>query len=240
MDYQQGEIETGSNVRVDTIVNSRPGVKLYKLDWEGQPLANGEFTLTLGNTTIGPFVSDENGLITEALLGENVDYILNEVRAPLGYYGIEYPLTLRLTESNGVYTLTVTPDQDAPADITNFYVLNQNGANNMPELTIKKSSVAIRTETAATVVSTNTVLRRMLWNRFRRSSCESASSSCGVVGSCICFSLRLCFIRQTLPAVFPRQDVRVKDCHLRRRPPDVALFPADKDPWPPARVRTFR
>ncbi len=146
VDYEQGETETGSNVRVDTIVNSRPGVKLYKVDWDGLPMANAEFTLTLGNTTIGPFVSDENGLITEALLGENVDYILDEVRAPLGYYGIEYPLTLRLTKNNGVYTLTVTPDQDAPADISNFYVLNQNGANDMPELTIKNRNFTLRFE----------------------------------------------------------------------------------------------
>ena len=146
VDYEQGEIETGSNVRVDTITNSRPGVMLYKVDWDGQPMANAEFTLTLGNTTIGPFVSDENGLITEAMLGENVDYILNEIRAPLGYYGIEYPLTLRLTESNDVYTLTVTPDANAPADIANFYVLNQNGANDMPELTIKNRNFTLRFE----------------------------------------------------------------------------------------------
>lgn len=78
------------------------------------------------------------------MLGENVDYVLNEIRAPLGYYGIEYPLTLRLTESNGDYTLTVTPDPDAPADIANFYVLNQNGANDMPELTIKNRNFTLR------------------------------------------------------------------------------------------------
>ncbi|MBQ3355739.1 MAG: CHAP domain-containing protein [Oscillospiraceae bacterium] len=146
VDYQQGEIETGSNVRVDTIVNSRPGVMLYKVDWDGQPMANAEFTLSLGNTTLGPFVSDETGLITEAMLGENVDYVLNEVRAPVSYYGIEYPLTLRLTESNGVYSLAVTPDPDAPADITDYYVLNQNGANNMPELTIKNRNFTLRFE----------------------------------------------------------------------------------------------
>lgn len=99
-----------------------------------------------GNYWIGPFVSDEDGLITEALLGENVDYVLNEVRATQGYYGIEAPLTLRLTQSNGAYTLTVTPDANAGADISNFYVLNQNGANGMPELTIKNRTYTLRFE----------------------------------------------------------------------------------------------
>ncbi|MBQ6234776.1 MAG: CHAP domain-containing protein [Clostridia bacterium] len=144
VDYEQGAQETGSNVRVDTITNSRPGVKLYKVDWDDEPLADAEFTLTLGNTTIGPFVSDEDGLITEALLGENVDYVLNEVRATQGYYGIEAPLTLRLTQSNGAYTLTVTPDQNAPADIGYFYTVEQNGANGMPELKVKNRTYTLR------------------------------------------------------------------------------------------------
>ena len=140
---EKGTLAQGSNVRTDKITNSRPGVMLKKVDWDGQPLAGAQFTLTLGNATIGPFTSDANGFITEALLGENADYVLNEIRAPQGYYGIEAPLTLRLTNSGGVNTLTVTPDANAPQDIGDYYSVSQSGTNGLPELTVKNRTYTL-------------------------------------------------------------------------------------------------
>lgn len=140
----QGTLPQGSNVRVDTITNSRPGVTLRKLDWEGNPLAGAQFTLQLGDSVMGPFTSDADGLVGQMFLGEGVDYTLSETRAPQGHYGIEAPLTLRLESSGSAYTLAVTPAANAPADIADYYVLNQNGADGMPELSVKNRTYTLR------------------------------------------------------------------------------------------------
>lgn len=140
----QGTLPQGSNVRVDTVTNSRPGVTLRKLDWDGNPLAGAQFTLQLGDAVMGPFTSDASGLVGTVYLGENADYTLNETRAPQGYYGIESPLTLRLSVSGSTGTLTVTPAANAPADIGDYYVLNQSGAGGMPELSVKNRNYTLR------------------------------------------------------------------------------------------------
>lgn len=140
----QGVLPQGSNIRTDTITNSRPGITLYKTDWDGNALANAQFTLSCGNATIGPFTSDASGLVDTLYLGEDTDYLLNEISAPQGYYGIETPLTLRLTVSGGTSTLTVTPAANAAADIGDYYVLNQNGVGGMPQLSVKNRTYTLR------------------------------------------------------------------------------------------------
>ena len=126
--YDKGEIEEGSNVRVDTTTNNRPGIELKKAQWNGTtPLAGATFTLTDDtDTLIGTFTSDADGLITIAFLRDNVDYTLTETQTPQGYVGPGASMTLRL--NNGTVTVSGVGAE--------YYVLTQ-GAGTTPKLVIK-------------------------------------------------------------------------------------------------------
>jgi fibro-slime domain-containing protein/LPXTG-motif cell wall-anchored protein len=132
--YEKGILESGSNVRTDNVINDRPGIILKKTQWDGEtPLKGAEFMLSRrdggGNETIiGTFFSGEDGVITTAYLGSNVDYILTETAAPHPYYGLDTPLTIRLNServitvtssglSEGSYILTQA-SEGGPATIT--------------------------------------------------------------------------------------------------------------------------
>ena len=95
--YDNGTIEEGSNVRVDTVTNDRPGIIIKKTEWDGETaLAGAVFTLTdEEGEVIGTFTSDQDGLVTAAYLRENTAYTLTEVRAPQGFRGLSEPVTIR-------------------------------------------------------------------------------------------------------------------------------------------------
>ncbi|MBQ4177184.1 MAG: hypothetical protein II640_06940, partial [Lachnospiraceae bacterium] len=78
VNYDQGTVEAGSNVRVDTVSNTRPGIDIRKTKWDGStPLAGAVFELKDNEgSLIGTFTSDETGFITTAFLRSNVDYTL--------------------------------------------------------------------------------------------------------------------------------------------------------------------
>ena len=125
--YEQGAIEEGSNVRIDTVTNNRPGVVLKKTKWDGtSPLAGAAFELRddQGNL-IGTFTSDEAGLITTAFLRDDVDYTLTETSAPQSYHGLQEPMTIRLHQR----VLTVTYEDG------DYYVIEP--GTEMPTLIIK-------------------------------------------------------------------------------------------------------
>ncbi len=125
--YEQGTIEEGSNVRIDTVTNNRPGLVLKKTKWDGtSPLAGAAFELKddQGNL-IGTFTSDEAGMITTAFLRDDVDYTLTETSAPQGYNGLQEPMTLRLHQRE----LTVTYEDE------DYYVIEQ--GTEMPTLIVK-------------------------------------------------------------------------------------------------------
>ncbi|MBQ1534548.1 MAG: LPXTG cell wall anchor domain-containing protein, partial [Erysipelotrichaceae bacterium] len=99
--YDEGEIPDGSNVRVDTVTNSRPGIVLQKTEWdETTPLAGATFILAFKEQdeyhVIGEFTSDEKGWITTAFLSEDKEYTLTETKTPQGWYGLQEPITITL------------------------------------------------------------------------------------------------------------------------------------------------
>ena len=107
--YDPGTVSEGSNVRIDTVTNDRPGIVLEKQDWDGNPLAGAVFTLADGNgDVVGTFTSDSDGLITVAYLGEGIDYTLEEISAPQGHYGLQSPMTIRF--ENGEVSVTYEDD----------------------------------------------------------------------------------------------------------------------------------
>ena len=79
------------NVRTDTITNTRTdGIALTLFDMHTlEPLAQGQFTLTQGDTILGRYTSDAQGRITVFYDFErNTDYTLTETEPPAGYIGL--------------------------------------------------------------------------------------------------------------------------------------------------------
>ncbi len=92
------------NVRTDTATNSRPGIKLYKYDMTGAPLARAEFTLKDDeghDVAKNKYTSAQDGLITTAYLKPGV-YTLTETKAPKGYNGLPGPVTITVSADDQV------------------------------------------------------------------------------------------------------------------------------------------
>ena len=103
--YKVGE-STGQNenVRTDVVTNSRPGIELYKTDWDGHPLSGAVFTLKDANgqdIAAESYTSGEDGLITIAYPPVG-SYTLTEIGAPKDYVVIDSPLVLHLNENDKV------------------------------------------------------------------------------------------------------------------------------------------
>ena len=125
--YQEGQTSADSNVRVDTVTNDRPGIVLKKTQWDGStPLAGSVFTLEDNEgSLIDTFTSDGEGLITTAFLREDVPYILTETDAPQGWYGLQTPVTITMSNRE----IHVSDADDS------WYIVDNGAA--MPTLTIK-------------------------------------------------------------------------------------------------------
>nr|MCR5006275.1 hypothetical protein [Clostridiales bacterium] len=112
VNYQPGE-STGQNqkIRVDTITNSRPGIQIYKTDWNGETYLSGaEFTLkdSSGHDVgYASYTSGSDGLVTTAYLNEGT-FTLDEIRTPSGYVALDQPITITVTTTEPAsYDLTV-------------------------------------------------------------------------------------------------------------------------------------
>ncbi len=129
--YETGEPPQGSNVRVDTVTNDRPGLEMIKTGPDGNPLPGARFSFTLeddSGTTLGPFTSDENGKITIAYLRRNVNYILRETKSPQNYQGLA-PMTICWNSDGTVYV-----DGSDSAGNSNYKLTQMSGENPHPTL----------------------------------------------------------------------------------------------------------
>ena len=132
--YEQGQIPDGSNIRTDTVTNTRPGLSLIKQDWNGGALPGAVFSLEdAEGDLIGSFTSGSDGAVTVAFLREGSAYTLTETRAPDAFHGLEAPLTITLAD--GIYTVT-------GADAA-YYTLAQ-GEGQTPTLTIRNRPFTFR------------------------------------------------------------------------------------------------
>ena len=101
--YQQGDVsETDDNIRLDTVTNSRPGIRIVKTAWNGStPLAGAVFTLKMqqggAEKDVGraSYTSNADGLATIAYLpaGEGT-FTLTETKSPAGYAGLTGAVTI--------------------------------------------------------------------------------------------------------------------------------------------------
>ena len=124
--YEQGTpTGPGRNVRTDTVTNTRPGIRLVKLDGSGDPLPGAQFTLadSTGGSFNAVFNSGDDGMITYAYPEEGVTYILTETKTPNGYAAIIDSITFSVSQGeltvSGQESGAVTVSQpDAAGTIT--------------------------------------------------------------------------------------------------------------------------
>ncbi len=117
--YERGEVKpAGGNVREDTVTNSRPGIRIQKSDWAGTKLPGAAFRLDLGETEIGEYTSDANGLVTVACLIEGRDYTLTELSSPQGYHGLESAMPVRITQTGALVIDGTEYTVDAQGQVT--------------------------------------------------------------------------------------------------------------------------
>ena len=116
--YARGTVREGSQMRIDSAGNNRPGVRLRKTDWAGKPLAGAVFELKdAEGSVIGTFTSAEDGTVTTAFLkNDGSEYTLTETKAPQGYRGPKQALILSQQGGN-VAVKAAEGDQD-------YYTLN--------------------------------------------------------------------------------------------------------------------
>ena len=132
------------NIRTDTVHNTRPGIRLVKTDWTGQPLPNAVFTLTVQNDsdetqTVGAprYVSAQDCLITTAYLQEGKTYTLTETVAPDGYEALIESITLTL--QNGVLSIG-----GVPAEPAGVVTQNSNDPSGMLTVKIKNRTASLQ------------------------------------------------------------------------------------------------
>ncbi len=131
--YDEGTaMGAASNIRTDTVTNSRPGLRIVKTDWLGNPLEGAEFRLQYPETVDGRTVmqnvgaesywSDDHGLVTVAYLEENKAYTLTETLAPEGYQALIDGITITLNGNQVVIgndtQSAVTVDYNDPEGTT--------------------------------------------------------------------------------------------------------------------------
>lgn len=132
--YEVGE-KTGQNenIRTDKVTNSRPGIALYKSDWQGRneegtiikPLEGAVFTLKDENgqdVAAEAYTSRADGLITIAYLNAGT-YTLKEVTAPSGYAALPSEAIITVGSDNtvtvsGIDELYYTVTSDAISGMT--------------------------------------------------------------------------------------------------------------------------
>ena len=127
--YEQGKQTTqNENVRTDKVTNSRPGIELYKTDWEGTNLQGAVFTLKDSDekdVAASKYTSDETGLITIAYLNAGT-YTLQETEVPKGYTVLDHPITIIVNEDGtisvdgdeGMFTFDLYPEGNMKGRIT--------------------------------------------------------------------------------------------------------------------------
>lgn len=148
--YKPGD-STGQNenIRTDSITNSRPGIQIYKTDWNGAIyLAGAEFTLkdSEGNDVgHSSYISDKNGLVTTAYLNEGT-FTLDEIKTPTGYAALDEPITITVTTTEpSQYNLTVTAGRTTYYITLNgpegFYTTYEASENDMARITVKNRTI---------------------------------------------------------------------------------------------------
>ncbi len=105
--YKKGQL-TGddNNVCIDTMINKRKGIELYKTKRDGTPIEGAVFTLKDSqgvDAGAATYTSDADGLITIAYLRTDEWYTLTELLAPNGYCVFSPSARIMRDSSDGIH-----------------------------------------------------------------------------------------------------------------------------------------
>ena len=119
--YEQGVLPDGSNVRLDKVINDRPGIQLMKTTWDGTPLPGASFTLASQDGIYRKtFIAGTDGKITKAFLRVGEHYFLTEIRTPTGHTCPGDPIEIWIDNNGDVHV-------DDPSSGDRFGLQNQSG-----------------------------------------------------------------------------------------------------------------
>ena len=146
VNYKVGD-STGqnTNIRTDTVTNSRPGIEFYKTDWHGNKLSGAVFTLKKANgedVAAPTYNSDTEGYITTAYLSPKV-YTLEETVAPRGYLGLDDSMEIHVHDNEGITfklgddTITMSKDGEISGTSAYFSVSRDEDSDMLARVTIK-------------------------------------------------------------------------------------------------------
>lgn len=131
--YAVGQAEgAAENIRVDTVTNSRPGIRIVKTDMLGNPLQGGVFTLKDSDGysvgTSSSYTSGTDGLVTIAYLHQG-SFTLTETKSPDGYKALIDDITLIVDSNNnlsvsGAANDSVFVDTNDPSGMTTVTIKN--------------------------------------------------------------------------------------------------------------------
>lgn len=125
--YEIGEqTSKNENVRTDTVTNSRPGIKLIKTDWNGDPVGGAVFTLKdeNGDDAAGAYYTSRmsDGLVTIAYLKDGT-YYLEETATPKYYIAMPGRMAITVETEEGadgknITTVTASGVDESLYDLT--------------------------------------------------------------------------------------------------------------------------
>ena len=133
---ESGAAENVSNIRRDTVTNTRDGIRIRKTDWAGKPLTGASFTLRdSSGVPVGEesYTSAEDGTVTIAYLA-NGEYTLTETEAPAGYLGLREALKILVGEEG----ITL----DGPEDVRNACIY-EDPEEGMSSITVKNRTFTL-------------------------------------------------------------------------------------------------
>lgn len=150
VNYHTGD-STGqnANIRTDIVTNTRPGIQIYKTDWNGENYLSGAvFTLKDNNgSDVGQssYTSDTDGLVTTAYLSEGT-FTLDEIKTPFGYAALDKPITINVTTTEpSSYDLKVTSGSTTYyitlSGPDGFYTPTPATESSMARITVKNRTV---------------------------------------------------------------------------------------------------
>ena len=132
--YTRGSPSGGSsNVREDTVTNTRRGIRFVKQDWNGAALPGAVFTLkdSQGNPVgAGTYTSDSSGVITIAYIPPGT-YTLEETMPPGGF------------QRPSPWTVTVTAIDVSVTGDPGTFVVRQETVEEMASVTLKNKGFSL-------------------------------------------------------------------------------------------------
>ena len=139
-----GTIPVGDTVTLDGTKLATTGLVLKKVNETGKLLADAEFDLVYVDddnveTTVGTYITDENGEVAIEGLMAGRTYYLTEVKAPEGYDAISGKVKLEVSEDGTTIAFNLPDGATCDSEADENYILTVVNCKTPYDLTVEKS-----------------------------------------------------------------------------------------------------